>query len=302
MKKRIVLSNITAGLVSVLLFASIPVPAGAVTNTFSITLSPVVKNYELNPGETIKDQYMVFNSGQLGYDFSTYPNKFSISGENYDTYLDTTDPMADVNEWIQVGTPNGHLEGGKYLQVPFTLTVPANATPGAHTGVIFAQNVADTTQLSSSGIMTEKRVGMTVYVNVKGNLDFQGSASVDIPFIQTTVPIHTYVRYSNDGNAYYVADTTYQVYTMFGKQVYDSGSLQHTILPERPRKVALSWDGAQWFGVYKVGVSSTILGDTTTKSSYVLVMPIWLMLLIGLTIVAGGAYAVSRSIRHRRRR
>lgn len=302
MQNKVSRFRIVAGLLGVLLLVGVifSLPTHAVANVIGVTMSPVVKDFEISPGQSVTDEYIVFNSGQTNYDFLTYPNKFAITGEDYNTSVESSDPMADVNEWIKVGTPSGHLDGGKMTHIPFTITVPVNATPGAHTGVIFAQNTVDPSTQTASGVATEKRVGMTIYVNVKGGLALKGGVVTDIPFLQTTSPLQTHLRYTNDGNGFYVADASMQVYDALGKKVYDTNALQYTVLPQKPRKADIDWAGASWFGLYRVRLTTTVLGQTTSKDSYVMIVPVWLVMLVGLTVVSGGAYAASRLSRRRR--
>ncbi len=293
MKRNTKLWGFLAGFFGTLLLvqATVSTATAAPGNAMSITLSPVVKTYELTPGQTVQDEFIVFNSGQSAYGFSTYPNQLGIDGENYDTFLETNDPMADVNKWVHISMPTGHLDGGKMVHIPFTLSIPTDASPGAHTGVIFAQNVVDPTTQQASGVMTEKRVGMTIYVNIKGDLNLQGDVSIDTPFLQTTPPLKTHLRYTNTGNGYYNANATMKVYNVAGKKLYDSNVQQYTVLPKKPRRAASVWEQASWLGLYRVETTVTLLGKTTSQQGYVLIVPVWLWLLIGIAIVAGGLYA-----------
>ncbi|MEB0161191.1 hypothetical protein, partial [Pseudomonas sp. AH2 (2023)] len=71
------------------------------------------------------------------------------------------------------------LNPGENVEVPYTISVPADATPGGHYSVIFAETqVAEDT----GQIARKKRVGAIVYATVDGDYIMSGrqiSGSID---------------------------------------------------------------------------------------------------------------------------
>ena len=56
----------------------------------------------------------------------------------------------------------------------------------------------------------------------------------------------------------------------------------------------MSYDGAPWFGIFKVKTEATVMNNTTVTESYALIAPYWLFLVIGLAILLGAIDVVRR--------
>ncbi|MFG6446480.1 hypothetical protein ACFXQA_14565 [Microbacterium sp. P07] len=62
------------------------------------------------------------------------------------------------------------LEPGARVDVPFTLTVPQDATPGDHAAGIVASLVSGTATEGGTGVTLEQRVGTRIYLRIDGPL------------------------------------------------------------------------------------------------------------------------------------
>ncbi|MFZ1599800.1 MAG: hypothetical protein WAT31_00255, partial [Candidatus Saccharimonas aalborgensis] len=147
----------------------------------------------------------------------------------------------------------------------------------------------------------KKRVGMIIYSTVTGDLKPAGAVKqIQIDGYQSQAPLEASVRIENTGNTDFSPTVSYRVEDIFGNTKYQTTSSDHIVLPGITRTIPMSWDQASWLGFYKVTVSTTVLGNTTTQSSYVFVAPQWFILLVVVLIATGVVYAI-RSHQTRRR-
>jgi hypothetical protein len=256
----------------------------------SITLSPTSKTYKVEAGQTFEDSLTILNDGQTAYDFTVYAGPYSVTSGSYDPNFTSTAANADAYTWIQFKQTTWHAEPRETLKIPYTVHVKKDASPGGHYGVLFAE-VQPSTGAGESTLARKKRVGAIVYATVNGDVHLSGEkVTTSIPWFQSSAPLKVVASVKNTGNSDFTTRVTYEVSDVFGSVKYNLQS-DYVILPSTTRDMTLSWADAPWFGLYKARVTTTFLETTSVVESYVLIMPIWLVLLVSGMVVAGGAYA-----------
>ena len=105
-------------------------------------------SYQLDPGQSVSDEYFIQNSGSVDQKIIVYATD-AFNSENGDfALLDTAEAPTDVGTWIAfdggVSRVEFTLQAGESKIVGFTLAVPAEASPGDHAGgiVVSAQSEA----------------------------------------------------------------------------------------------------------------------------------------------------------------
>ncbi len=285
-----------ASIVAVAVFSSLLVPDGARAadaSMESVTLSPTSKTYKVDAGQTFEDSLKVLNDGDVAYDFIVYGAPYSVTDGSYDPSYTSTAPNADAYTWVQFKQTTWHAEPHETISVPYTVYVKKNASPGGHYGVLFVE-VQPSSATSGSTIVRKKRVGAVIYATVNGDVRLSGRpVGTTIGWFQSSAPLQAITTVENTGNSDFLAKVTYQISDIFGSVKYSYQS-NFAILPSTTRHISLSWEGAPWFGLYKAKVTTALLNQTDIVESYVLVMPIWLVLLVGTVVVSGGIYAIWR--------
>lgn len=133
------------------------------------------------PGTVVKDQFALVN-------YTTKPRKVEVyAADAFTTSAGIFDVLAgdatstDLGSWVDVDrrevtipartSPTSVRPGT--LIVPFTLTVPANASPGDHAGgfVVSIRTDKPKTAAGTSAVVVDRRVGTRVYLQVEGPLD-----------------------------------------------------------------------------------------------------------------------------------
>jgi len=255
----------------------------------SITLSPVKKNYTVNPGQTLSDTLTVLNDGQTAYDFTVYATPYSVQNSNYDPDFTATQPNADAYTWVQFEKTTYRAEPRQTVTVPYTINVKADASPGGHYGAIFVEIQPDASE-KPTGVVVHKRAGTLLYATVSGDTNLAGkNTGITIPWYQSQPPLTATTTVENTGNTDFTTKVNLTVKNAFGA-VKHTNTQEFAVLPDTTRTINVSWGNANWFGLYNTTVTTETLGKTSSQSSYVLIMPLWLILLLIVFSIAGGVY------------
>lgn len=265
-------------------------PAAAQDAQESITLSPVKNIYSVDPGQTLSDSLTVLNDGQTAYDFVVYATPYSVQDSSYAPNFVAEKPNADAYTWVQFEKTTYHAEPRETVTVPYTLNVKKDAAPGGHYGAIFVEILPEKSE-GKTGVIVHKRISSIIYASVNGTAELAGQTNgITIPWFQSHPPLTATTSVENTGNTDFPATVTLSVKNLFGTAKHAT-TQEYTVLPGTTRDIKVTWEGANWFGLYHTTVTTKALDKTTTESSYVLMMPLWLILLLIVFSVAGGVYA-----------
>ncbi|MFF2623223.1 WxL protein peptidoglycan domain-containing protein [Oerskovia jenensis] len=124
-------------------------------------------DFTLDPGASLTDQLVVTNHGDVPLDLAVYAADAFTSPTGALDVLPTGTPSEDLGAWITADVPRVVVAPGERGTVPFTLTVPADATPGDHTAAIVTSLV---TGAGEGGVAVDRRLGTRVLVRVAGDL------------------------------------------------------------------------------------------------------------------------------------
>lgn len=258
------------------------VPARAIEGE-SIVLSPASKRIQIDAGETLKDTFKVINDGTQAYDFVVYASPYSVADKTYTPNYDEKKPNADLYTWVTFDKREFTLNPGETVDVPYTIDVPSDAAPGGHYSVLFAET--QVAEEDSGQIARKKRVGAIVYATVKGDYITAGrQISANIDWLQLGGPITATLSVENTGNSDFVMTELIQVKNVLGGTVYEKSN-ERIVLPKTIRDVNLSWVNGPVMGLYNVKVESKVLAKVSTTTSWVLLMPMWILVVMVLAII-----------------
>ncbi|MDQ0645886.1 hypothetical protein QFZ53_000082 [Microbacterium natoriense] len=125
--------------------------------------------YTLSPGETITDGIVVTNRGAEPLDLGVYAaDGFTTEDGGFDL-LPAGEKSAKLGTWVTVdGGGVVSVAPGASAMVPFTIAVPANATPGDYgAGIVTSLATADQ---NAEGVTVDRRLGIRMGVRVDGEL------------------------------------------------------------------------------------------------------------------------------------
>ncbi|MFT3855492.1 MAG: DUF916 domain-containing protein [Ilumatobacteraceae bacterium] len=123
-------------------------------------------SYRADPGGTLEDAIDVVNHSDEPLQLQLLATDAFITEAGAFDLLPSGETPTDVGAWITMAQPSVEVPAHETVTVPFTLTVPANATPGDHTGGILTSFVTN----SGDGVGVDRRIGTRVYIRVNGDL------------------------------------------------------------------------------------------------------------------------------------
>ncbi|GAA2367464.1 WxL protein peptidoglycan domain-containing protein [Dactylosporangium salmoneum] len=169
-----------AGLI---LLALLPAPASAapvvparLDDSVSWGVTPAVNtfgsgrahfDYTLDAGASLSDAMVVANHSAKAITLRVYASDAFTTHNGGIDLLPTGAKSTDVGIWVKAESDSVTLQPGQSATVPFTLSVPTNATPGDHSGGLVTTLVDEA---GANGVRVEHRLGSRVYVRVNGAL------------------------------------------------------------------------------------------------------------------------------------
>ncbi|RKN38647.1 WxL protein peptidoglycan domain-containing protein [Micromonospora endolithica] len=126
--------------------------------------------YKLDPGATLTDYVAVTNHSPRPLTLNLYASDaFTTAQGGFDLLAGGQQPT-DVGAWVRLTQRSVTIPSTSRLNVPFTLTVPRNATPGDHAGGIVASLAATSADAQGNQVAVDHRVGARIYLRVTGEL------------------------------------------------------------------------------------------------------------------------------------
>lgn len=220
----------------------------------------------LDAGQVLTDHLAVRNLSQAPVTFAITAADGYFTDTGRFTMLPNTQPSTRAGTWITV-QDTVDVPAGQTVVLPYTVTVPTNATPGDHAAGIAAA-VRYTGENPGGGtIGVESRVGFRVITRVTGEVSPSLIAS-DVqttyetswnPLVAGTTVVQT--RLHNDGNVSLVVSGTAEAGGSEAPFAYVDGAPTIELLPGDERIVTSRMTGVWPTGA--VGVTASFVGTAT---------------------------------------
>ena len=272
--------------------------------------------YNLDPGGSLKDSVTVTNNTDAPITFLLYASDIQSNVDGAFALGNPDDPTSDVGSWVELPTDRLTVPAQTAANIPFSLNVPTDATPGDHAGGIVALNEAiragDEGGDADSNVNVAGRdgVGARIYLRVKGPVEAGlAVSSVSLSTSSSTgfrfgVPAAGSVSYRivNIGNVRVSPMATAKVEGLFGlgEQTLEPRALPE-LLPGAAVEITESVESLPPVGLLtaSVDVTGTTQGDgdvTASGDDVALAMP-WFLLLVVVLVLA--AVIIRRRWSHR---
>ncbi|MBD3926744.1 DUF916 domain-containing protein [Nocardioides cavernae] len=181
----LVARRVTATLTALILGVGLVLLAGteavaADNGAWSVTPTPpevetaTPRNYfvlEGEPGQVVKDSVRIQNFTDKPITFDLYgADGYNTRASGFFALKGLEEPQTDVGAWIRMPFRRLTVAGRTQADVPFTIKVPDNATPGDHVGGVVALNTAieGTQDADDLKIGVQRAVGARLYLRVAG--------------------------------------------------------------------------------------------------------------------------------------
>lgn len=307
-----VFARITLGLIAFIAFAAVIAPAvqaqSADPNAAQgAQISPALVELNAEKGKTYTLKIKVTNVTLTKLIYSTSVNDFTSKDEtgSPSVLLDANlPPSASVVEWVSTA-PEFTLDSRESREIIATVTVPDDAEPGGHYGVIrFSGRAPD---LDSSGVGLAASTGMLLLIRVSGDItesaslaSFYTANGGDQTFFFEAPPVEFITRISNDGNIHVKPAGTIEIRDAFGGSVatIPVNDTKSNVLPDSIRRFENTYNSSWMFGMYTADLT---LGYGTTGQAITSTITFWVipykLVLIGLLTFITLVFIASRLIK-----
>lgn len=249
--------------------------------TSGLTISPASVDTQIAPGDSYKGTLTILNRSDSDTRYKVYATPYSVTGEEYKPYFSPIPGATDITKWFSFGSTGGSLAVNGRTSVPYTISVPNGTGAGSYYATVFAE----TSNKADTGVVTQKRVGMVVYLRVTGNAIEKGSiAQWSVPLLQQP-PLGGTLKIANSGSVHFHAKVKVTISDILGRKKHEIVRDPH-VLPQKLRNIPISWEKSSSFGLYKVGGEVSYLGKTEKlPTKYVLIASTFVRVLIGSSLL-----------------
>ncbi|WP_428952881.1 hypothetical protein [Streptomyces sp. cg35] len=237
---------------------------------------------EGTPGTVLEDKVAVTNPTARSLRIAL---RAADADNRADGALDVRTRAKDTGAWIRFAEKSVRIPARTRAEIPFTVTVPAGATPGDHPGAILASDGGRT-----SGVSVHLRVsGPTLSALTVEDVRIVGGDRIAYDVV-------------NRGNTTLTPRLAVQADGIFGS-VLDKGprTLPVELLPGRRVSLTEPWHGAPSLDAVDVKVTVTAGGGAKDSATATARFVPWAPLGGALAVLAGAACAAYWALRRRRR-
>jgi hypothetical protein len=281
--------------------------AWAVTPTPPETAGPSPRLYfflEAPPGQTVTDSVRVANLTDAAMSFEVYgADAFNTERDGGFGLRGPADQHTGIGQWASVPVRNLVVEPHTQVDIPFTIMVPTNASPGDHVGGIVAREAVPSSQTQADGVAVnvQRAVGARVYLRVAGpTVPGLNVSDVDlkhpIPLLPTPIGGELTYTVRNTGNVHLAPKIDISATGLFGHRLRQPAAVPQTdLLPGARTEMRAALDGLWPLDIVTVTVTAQGDGGVLAKSSSRTFVVSWSSLvLVGLLIAAAVHWARRR--------
>lgn len=123
------------------------------------------------PGSVVKDAVRVSNLSDAPLSFQVYgADAYNTPRDGALAYRQAGEAQTGIGGWITLGTNALVIPPGRAADIPFTVNVPADVTPGSHVGGIVALNNAVEQAGATSGVDVgiQRAIAVRIQLTVEG--------------------------------------------------------------------------------------------------------------------------------------
>lgn len=282
----------------------------AVTTSYTqaLTISPVTLELNADPGQTITGEIEIYNEQPDTKNlFSTFEN-FEPSGETGSPKF--SGGATGLATWIQTESSIS-LTPQQKINVPYTISVPADAEPGGYFTAIFWSE-DNPAALQAGEVSIGGKLGVLILFRVNGDIKEEAGIS-NFGFetgskVRATLPATFSYRFKNDGADRVVPLGDIVIKNIFGGVTASlpANSNEGSVLPNSIRKFQAVWGTPQvdgetrsffsvvksqfssfHFGIYNAQLSLVYgaVNQTALDSFYFLFIPWQLLLVVTLVLI-----------------
>lgn len=271
----------------ILLFALAPLGAFADQNSIGISITPLKWELSGNKGQVFHETVTAVNPNDFPLKVVPEFQDFRVLENAGIQWIpsDVENPYR-MTDWITIQKDPITLKPKEQIDLPFTITVPSNASVGGHYAAIFFRAVVDS---SGGSIGSIPRVGALIIFNVNGVVDKSGQVSnFSVSHFIDHGPVVFDLSLKNTGTTHYEPTAQISISNIFGSPTIITPEPGRLIYPGVSRSLKTTWNKNYPLGFYSAKLSFTDGNGTVhTTSTWFFGFP-WkyvLMVLLALVVL-----------------
>jgi hypothetical protein len=282
----------------VLLAVPFVAPGYAFAQGLGIKVQPTSIDERLDAGNVVRGEITVTNEegGEQTYYIGTR-NITTMDEVGRPVFSDIeSDSEYAAASWVVPGLESVTLTTGETATVPYTITVPSNASPGSHFAALFVTREPDLVTESGAGVGFQ--VATLVHLRVNG--EAEESLAVREFYADRAIYNNANVtftaRLENTGTVYQRPQGIITITNMLGQEVEIPGSLKINeagggVLPKSERVYSVSWNSDEFaIGRYSA-LLSVVYGETRRFTISDHTVTFWVLPLKEIGLFVGGILA-----------
>ena len=288
-----------------------------VNSTVGIAVSPVnSERLELKPGSVESGRFRVRQTGHETNDVVVYvrPLSMKAGGVNNEKDFEAETNRTKIAKWTTFtveGCDVNSVEDGfvrmtmrpqEECFVDYTIRVPWDALGGSQNASIKVVTVERDTEISVAGLRSRYSFAYALYTDIDGPGAFYQGKVIEnnIPCLLFSPPLITDSLVENTGNLDFITYYDVRVNNYFtGKQVYDK-SWSSLVMADSKYASKTAWEDAPALGLFMVTQDVKVLDEVSSLTKFVLIIPIWLVIII-IGVILLLIWAIVIKIREHRR-
>ncbi len=187
--------------------------------------------YSLTPGAAIDDAVAITNSSDTAIRLKFYAADAITAINGGTSFAGAAERPTDVGSWLSAGITEVQLPPHQQLTVPFSMRVPAGATPGDHIAGWVVEAGPSGAAIQGLGANVTERAGVAVVVSVPGPTQ-EKLALGSMCLNQETGSDYFEVPVENQGNVITRGSGAFRLATEDGSEVFTRPVELGAILPQ----------------------------------------------------------------------
>ena len=252
------------GLIAVLFF--IPQLTGATT------LSPVIIDAKLDPGEAGAYEIRLYNETNQDLFLEAQVEKFAPQGETGEAKILPPDVADKSVTWLKLANNSLVLKPGETTLMPLIIQVPKTADVGGYYLALMWKSAPGPKAKQSDQALIASRVGTLILLQVNGQVN-QSLEVVDFGLkdnnkFYNSLPIDFFIRLKNTGNVHQRPQSSLVIKDFLGRTVeilplnYSSSA----ILPQTTRIFEANWGESNFQNILIKQLTNFRIGRFSAKA------------------------------------
>ncbi|MFC6356685.1 WxL protein peptidoglycan domain-containing protein [Luethyella okanaganae] len=179
-------------------------------------------DYRVDPGVAVSDIVSITNFSATDQTFQLYASDGVNEFDGGEYSIQTADGVStDLGVWTTLSQKEVTIGANQRADIPFTIVVPSNATPGDHSAGIVAAITRKGTG-EGQAVDVEQRVGSRIYMRVSGEVQASFTASGMVAGYDGSLnpiglgDVSGHYTLQNNGNLRLALDQTLRITGPFG--------------------------------------------------------------------------------------